>query len=193
MLMHRRHQFILIVGLLISSWLIMMLAHELGHVLGAICTGGEVQRVVWYPTVFSRTDVSPNPSPLVVVWAGPVVGAMLPALVAIVVARFRFGVAYFLQFFAGFCLLANGLYVGVGAFSPVGDAKDLLRLGSSRVVMILFGAASAIGGLIVWHRISPRLGLGETSHSIPPRHAYLATGLAVGLIAVGFVFGNRGV
>ena len=66
--------------MLVASWIGMQAVHELGHVLAASATGGTVQRVVLHPLTISRTDVSPNPSPLAVAWAGPLVGVILPLL-----------------------------------------------------------------------------------------------------------------
>ena len=43
------------------SWPAMMGIHEVGHVLGAWAGGGRVERVVWHPLLFSRTDVRPDP------------------------------------------------------------------------------------------------------------------------------------
>ena len=53
-------------ALLVASWFLMQAVHELGHVLAAWLTGGAVQRVVLSPLEISRTDVMPNPRPLVV-------------------------------------------------------------------------------------------------------------------------------
>jgi hypothetical protein len=41
-------------------------------------TGGTVERVVLHPLSISRTDVSPNPHPVAVVWLGPIVGSVVP-------------------------------------------------------------------------------------------------------------------
>jgi hypothetical protein len=46
--------------------------------------------------------------------------------------------SYLPRFFAGFCLIANGIYLGVGSFSGVGDAGDLLRYGAPRGTLIAF-------------------------------------------------------
>src|SRR5262249_34871163 len=76
----RLPQLTLIVSTLVASWLGMQAVHELGHVLGAWLTGGRVARVVLHPLTISRTDLGHNPSPLAVVWAGPVFGALAPVL-----------------------------------------------------------------------------------------------------------------
>jgi hypothetical protein len=102
----------------------MMAVHELGHVLGAKTTGGTVERVVLHPLAISRTDVSPNPRPLLVVWAGPIVGVLLPLALLIVFKAAKILLTYLVQFFAGFCLIANGAYLGAGSFSGAGNASD---------------------------------------------------------------------
>jgi hypothetical protein len=45
--MQRFHQILLIGTMLPLCWLGMMAVHELGHVLGAIATGGTVEKVPW--------------------------------------------------------------------------------------------------------------------------------------------------
>jgi hypothetical protein len=80
----------------------MMGVHELGHVVGAWLTGGVVQKVVLHPLAISRTDVEPNPQPLVVVWAGPFVGVLLPLGAGSLFHVGKFRGAYLLRFFAGF-------------------------------------------------------------------------------------------
>lgn len=76
--MQRFHQVILIASTLLGSWLGMQAVHEFGHVVGAWLTGGQVDRVVLHPLTISRTDLARNPHPLLVVWAGPVFGCLLP-------------------------------------------------------------------------------------------------------------------
>ena len=87
--MKRTDQIVLIGAFIGFSWLAMQAVHELGHVLGAVATGGQVTKVVLHPCTISRTDVHPNPHPLLVVWAGPVVGAALPLLAFLVARRQR--------------------------------------------------------------------------------------------------------
>src|SRR5438045_9111146 len=117
----RVRQILFIVSILWISWLAMMLVHESGHVLGAVFTGGRVRRVVWHPAVISRTDVRPNPHPLIEVWAGPVVGSVVPLAVAVLASVIRLRVAHVLWVVAGFCLIATGAYIGICAGRPVGQ------------------------------------------------------------------------
>src|SRR5262245_57164104 len=106
--MKRLHQVVLIGSTVLGSWLGMQAVHESGHVLGAWWTGGRVAQVVLQPLTISRTDLADNPCPLVVVWAGPVVGVVVPLLLWGLAAAAGLPGAFVLRFFAGFCLLANG-------------------------------------------------------------------------------------
>jgi hypothetical protein len=135
------------------SWIGMQAVHELGHVLTAWVTGGTVARVILHPLAISRTDVLPNPAPLAVAWGGPIFGAATPLLLAMAV-RIRQGnfvIRAYADFFAGFCLIANGAYIGVGSVDGIGDAGDLLRQGSPHWELAAFGVVSSVAGLLVWH------------------------------------------
>ena len=149
--MSRRWQFLLIAALLPLCWLSMMAVHELGHAAALWATGGTVARVVLNPLTISRTDPGLDPSPTVVVWAGPLVGVMLPLLAAAGARVLHLPGAHLLRFFAGFCLIANGCYLGVGAIDPVGDARELLRLGTPAWQLGVFGLATVPFGLYLWH------------------------------------------
>ena len=83
--MRRASQFTLIVAFLAFSWLVMMVVHELGHIVGAFCTGAIVEKVVLHPLAISRTDVGHNPHPLVVIWSGPILGSLLPLVMLLIV------------------------------------------------------------------------------------------------------------
>ncbi|MBL1216618.1 MAG: hypothetical protein D8M59_03905 [Planctomycetes bacterium] len=139
MIMKRIEQIILIVSFILFSWLGMQAVHELGHVLGALASHAEIEHVALHPLIISRTDIGDNPHPLVVVWAGPVVGAALPlcAFLLAIVCRSP-GVNLF-RFFAGFCLIANGAYITFGSSEGGLDTAVMIQNGSPRWVMVLFG------------------------------------------------------
>jgi hypothetical protein len=149
--MSRRWQVLLIASLLPLCWLWMMAVHEFGHVAALYLTGGTVARVVLNPLTISRTDPGRDPAPTIVVWAGPCVGAALPLAAAVVARAIPFARAYLFRFFAGFCLIANGCYIGAGAVDAVGDARELLRLGMPRWLLGLFGIVTVPLGLYLWH------------------------------------------
>ena len=141
------------------SWLAMMIVHEAGHVLHASLSGGTVERVALHPLEISRTDVFPNPHPHFVAWGGAVWGCVLPVAAWLVAQRAALRTAPLLRFFAGFCLIANGAYLGAGVMWPVGDAADLLRSGTPRWLLGLYGAIAISLGLWIWHGLGPRFGV----------------------------------
>jgi hypothetical protein len=102
--------------------------------------------MVWHPAALSRTDVWPNPHPLIEVWAGPAVGSLVPLVIAGVASAFRLRVGYLVWVVAGFCLIANGAYLGVGVVSPVGDAAELIKHGTPNWWLAAFGVATIVPG-----------------------------------------------
>jgi hypothetical protein len=178
---------ILLAAALIASWLAMQQVHELGHVLGAWVTGGEVARVVLHPLSFSRTDLAVNPRPLVVAWAGPVMGVVIPLLVWMLAAWRRMPGAFVLRFFTGFCLLANGAYLGIGSFDRVGDCGDLLRHGAKMWQLWLFGAITAPAGLWLWHGLGAPFGIGSRAQEVSRGVTVAVCVACVLLLAIAFV------
>ncbi len=168
---HRPARIVLACLLLPTCWLGMMIVHEAGHVAGVWVTGGTVTRVVLHPLAISRTDVAPNPNPLLVAWAGPVIGLLLPIALWSILAIFRSREAFLARFFAGFCAVANGLYLGIGSFERVGDAGDLLRSGASIWHLWLFGALTTVAGFRLWSGQARSFGFGPDAHRISWRPA----------------------
>ena len=226
------------------SWLGMMAVHELGHIAVALLTGGKVVRVVLHPAAISRTDVSPNPSPLLVAWGGPLVGCLIPVVLLMLLAIARKSVpaqrcnqalqvyeqrfcssiaadegqsrttvspensmsvydtlmkprnysashrrwsgrvtvfADLLQFFAGFCCIANGAYLGIGVFDRIGDAGEILKAGSPPSMLIAFGLIAFFAGLTIWHRLGSPLAI---LHNRTEYDSCLVNGLVATLILV---------
>ncbi|MCA8996959.1 MAG: M50 family metallopeptidase [Planctomycetaceae bacterium] len=159
------------------SWLAMQAVHELGHALAALATGGTIQAVRFHPLSISQTFVDPNPHPGIVVWMGPVLGAVLPVLLWGLARAARLRFAWFLQFFAGFCLIANGAYIGTGIWDPVGDAADLVRLGVPPWQLALFGLPTFSTGLWCWDGISREFGWGKNARSVSFREPFYVAGL----------------
>ena len=186
--MYRRlPQVVLMASTVIGSWLGMQAVHETGHVLGAWLTGGRVERVVLHPLTVSRTDLAVNPHPGVVAWAGPVAGVLVPLLLWAVAARLRVPGAFVLRFFAGFCLVANGCYIGCGVLVPVGDAADMLVEWPARWPLGLFGVTTIIPGLALWNGLGERFGLGKSRGQVDRRHAILAAIVLISIIATEIV------
>lgn len=177
----RRDQMILICSFIGFSWLAMQAVHELGHVVGAMLSGGKVIRVVLLPWVISRTDVDPNPHPLLVVWSGPIIGALLPLLAWLVARAMRAPGLYLFRFFAGFCLIANGVYIGAGSLSGIADAGDMLRSGAPQWSLIAFGLATAPAGLYLWNGLGQHFGFAGAQNKVDRRAALVSLALFIAL------------
>ena len=189
--MSRLHQIILVVSTLLGSWLTMQAVHESGRVMGALATGGHVARVILNPFRISRTDLAHNPNPLVVVWAGPMVGVTAPLLIWGVASAVRMSAAFLPRFFAGFCLLANGAYIGAGSFDRVGDCGEMLLHGSELWQLWLFGAVTAPFGLWLWHGLGPHFGFGPAKGQVNHRAAYGCLLICAALFVLGLVVGGE--
>ncbi len=179
---------ILVTALPLLCWLAMQIVHEAGHVLAAWATGGTVTAVVLHPLAISRTDVSPNPSPLIVVWGGPLAGVIVPILAWLAVARFRWPSAYLWRFFAGFCLITNGVYIGSGVVEPVGDTADLVRLGVPSWMLAVFGLVTVPPGFLLWNGLGPSFGFGKDGRLVPGRHVWGTTLVLAGVVAAELVW-----
>ena len=161
---------LLIVFTILGSWIGMQWVHEAGHVLGALCTGGSIQSIQLPPLNFSQTHIHPNPHPLIASWAGAVFGVIMPLLIWLTAWMASCSWAYLCRFFAGFCLIANGCYLGVGVFFKAGDCHDLLRHGSEPWQLIGFGIISVPMGLAMWHGLGSSFNLGPNREPIHPEH-----------------------
>lgn len=164
--MQRLPQFVLIASTLVGSWLGMQAIHEAGHVIGAHWTNAEVTRVVLHPLTISRTDLGVNPHPLIVVWAGPVFGVIAPLVMWALAVAVNYSGRFVLRFFAGFCLIANGTYIGVGSFEGIGDCGQMLREGSPMWQLWLFGLVTTPVGLLLWHNEGRRFDLGAAKGQV---------------------------
>jgi len=189
--MRRVRSNLLIGSTLLASWLGMQAVHEVGHVLGATVTGGRIEFVCLHPLTISHTELSENPAPLVVVWAGPVFGAAAPLLAWVIATAFRLPGAFLLRFFAGFCLIANGAYLAGGSVARIGDAEVMLRHGTPVWLLWAFGVATLPAGLALWHNQGRNFGLGPRPEPIRACHVGVAVTAGILLITIGLIVGER--
>jgi hypothetical protein len=187
----RLHQLVLALSAVAGSWFAMQAVHELGHVLGAWLTRGEVARVVLYPLTISRTDLARNPSPLLVVWAGPVIGVLLPLALWGIAAAARLPGAFVLRFFAGFCFVANGAYISAGSFGSIGDCGEMLRHGSPLWTLWLFGIVTIPLGLVLWNGQGAYFGLGSGQGCVHRGAAYATFVACILLVILGLVVDGK--
>ncbi len=119
---------------------------------------------------FSRTDTANVEHPLFVYGAGAVFGAVFPVVLWLAAlgtmlrrsdcpkGQEQSACAARTRFFAGFCLIANGAYIGAD-FSITGPtgAGLLMEHGANRVVLVLFGLICVSSGLFLWHAMPLRV------------------------------------
>jgi hypothetical protein len=184
----RLPQFVLIGSAVLASWLGMQAVHEGGHVCGALFTGAEVGTVVLHPLAISRTDLCTNPKPLLVVWAGPMIGVLCPLLVWAILESAKLSFSFLARFFAGFCLIANGVYIAFGSLDRIGDCGEMLKHGSSLWHLWLFGAVTIPVGFWLWHRQGLHFGLGKANGNVNPHIAYSTLAIALCLVLLGLQF-----
>ncbi len=164
--MKRAGQIVLVVSFMAFCWLAMQAVHEAGHIAAAIITGTEIIRVVLHPLAISETEVWEPVHPLVVVWAGPIAGTAIPLVLFLVAARLRMPYVYLIRFFAGFCLIANGVYIGFGPTTGGADTAVMWENGTPFLVRLFFGIPAAAMGLYLWHGQGIHFGLGNVEGKV---------------------------
>jgi hypothetical protein len=186
----RIQQFVFIITFIGFCWLTMQVVHELGHIFSARISGGQVEKVVLQPLTFSRTDVSSNPHPLIQIWGGPIVGITLP--MAIMAIAYFFHTSYLLlfRFFAGFCCVANGAYIGFGPNSPGLDTQVMLSLGCERWQLMLFGLPMLVLGLYFLNGTGKIFGLGVPGGKVNMKFVWASTILFVSVTVFELIFNN---
>ncbi len=120
--------------LLVTSWIVMTLTHDLGHIIGGICFGATLQSADLVPWRLPYSIFEPDPFPLVTLWAGLILGVLIPVVVAMTMNR------DWVWFIANFCILANGAYIATAWFFGDRhlDAPRLLEHGTSPVTIAVY-------------------------------------------------------
>jgi hypothetical protein len=188
---HKRYyQVLLVISTAGFSWVAMMAVHELGHVLHAWLSGGEIQHVILSPWTISWTDVRPNPHPLFVAWGGVLWGSILPVAAWLLMKYFWKRYAFVAAWFAGFCLIANGTYIAAGSFLGArgDDGGAILDNGGSPWTLLAFGLPAAAAGLWLWHDLGTHFGIGHTQGEVDRRAAMGVTIMLIVLLAAEIIF-----
>ncbi len=179
----RAGRWLLVSAYLPLCWLSMQVLHEAGHALAAGLSGGSGIRVVLHPLEISRTDVAINPQLAFVTWCGPIAGIVLPLAGWWSLRRWWRSVAFLGQFFAGFCLVANGAYLGMSFVSAVGDAEVLLRVGMSVWLLVAFGLVTVGPGFWLWNGLGADFGWGPQAKPVSLKIAGTIWLLLVAVVA----------
>jgi hypothetical protein len=145
-------------GLLLAvSWCVMTFVHESGHVLCGWASGGTLQHADLAPWHLPHSSFDPDPHPLVTLWGGPILGAVVPLAVALVVRR------GWMWFIAYFCVLANGSYLAVAWLTGESylNTARLLQHGAHPATVAAYCAVTIGAGYVGFRRecirvLSPR-------------------------------------
>ncbi len=130
--------------LLVISWCVMTMSHELGHIVAGRLGGGRLVQFDIAPWRLPYSFFDPDPRPLVTLWSGPILGSIGPLLLAVLVRRSS---AWFV---ACFCMLANGLYLAVAPLTSDSylDTTKLLEHGASPIAIAAFCVATIVPGYL---------------------------------------------
>ena len=89
----------------------MTITHECGHVIGGMAGGATLTSFDLAPWRMPYSMHSPDPHPLVTLWAGPLIGVAVPLATASIAGK------RWVWFIADFCLMANGGYLALAWLS----------------------------------------------------------------------------
>ena len=125
-----------------AAWVVMTTTHELGHVIGGWLGGGKLVALEVAPWRLPYSLHAPDPHPRLTLWCGPLVGALLPFGISLLVRH------AFVRFVGNFCLLANGLYLALAWWSgdQFLDTPRMLAAGVHPVWIVCFCAISIVVG-----------------------------------------------
>ena len=133
--------------LLATSWVVMTFTHETGHIVGGMTCGATLNDYDLAPWRMPYSLHSPDPHPLITLWAGPIVGVAVPL-----------GLAWLIQkpwswFIADFCLLANGAYLALAWWSGDAflDTPRMLDAGAHPATIVVY-CLLTLGFGYVWFR-----------------------------------------
>ena len=112
----------------------MTFTHEMGHLVGGWCCGGTLKSADLLPWHLPFSIFAPDPMPLVTLWCGPILGVLVPLVIALIVRR------DWMWFVANFCVLANGAYIATAWLSGDRylDTTKLLEHGAHAVTIAIY-------------------------------------------------------
>ncbi len=134
--------------MLIAAWVVMTFTHELGHLIGGFVGGAKLTSVDLAPWRLPYSIHSPDPYPLLTLWAGPILGVIVPIGLASFV---RSGWTWLI---ADFCLLANGCYLALAWLSGDRflDTARLLDAGTHPIWLAAFCTVTIATGYVRFRR-----------------------------------------
>ncbi len=143
---------------LLWGWVVMTVSHEAGHVIAG--AGGGARLVDWElrPWKLPHSLFANDGHRLTTLWAGPVLGCVVPLLVAAMVRRPA------CWFVAWFCVTANASYLLLGYFSgdPELDSTRMIRAGTPPIALLATVVVTLPLGYISFRKATVALMSGQT-------------------------------
>jgi len=175
---------LVLLGSFAFAYNVVVVLHEIGHVVAAWASGGKPHSLRLHPFSTSSVEVVPDPRPLVTHAAGvvapPLVGlALLRALRAIRTTPLRLP----LLVIPSVACASSGLYLLVGITLEVGDAAVLSQGGIPRAVLIATGLGCIFASALLVRRPLALLGLDGGSTPLQ-RAVILGGGVGTYLLAI---------
>lgn len=158
-------------SLIAMVWWQMQTVHELGHILAALSLNEQIAEINLHPLQLSHTLLESHHYSTIFLWSGPLFGVLLPFALWQLSCFYKRDWSHVLRFYAGFCLIANGAYLGSAAISAVGDAKDLLNQRVPDYYLFTFGAITIPVGFWLWNGQGAKFGLGKNAEDVATKRA----------------------
>ncbi|WP_235935366.1 hypothetical protein [Candidatus Laterigemmans baculatus] len=122
----------------------MTTTHEGGHIVGGMACGATLVDYDLAPCRMPYSLHSPDPRPLMTLWAGPLLGVLIPvSLAALIRERWAW-------FIADFCVVANGGYLALAWMSGDRflDTPRLLEAGVNPALIMLYCSVTIGAGYV---------------------------------------------
>lgn len=135
-------------GLLVAGWCVMTTTHEAGHIVAGLAGGATLVAYDLRPWSLPFSLFTPDPHPLMTMWAGPMTGVLAPTGIAALIRR------PWTWFIAGFCAVANGAYLATGWLTADSwlDTTKLLEHGAWPASIVAYCALTIGWGYPVLRR-----------------------------------------
>lgn len=150
--------------MLVAGWVVMNFAHETGHLIGGWLGGATLRSTELRPWRLAYSLHEPDPHPLLTLWAGPVLGVLMPLVLA-VFSRHRF-----IWFLSNFCMLANGIYIAISWITGDRflDSPRLIQEGAWSISLVAYCLFTIVPGYFLFRRSCVALFVPSPSTTLRP-------------------------
>ena len=160
------------------------LAHEAGHAVNVLATGGEVIGITMSPLSWSYTSHTRVAEPMAVAWGGFLWRTVLPLLLALALWCLKSRLSFWAMLLGLVGVAGAAIYMLVGALVPIGDPDELIQLGMAPEALIVISLALMLPALMLVLPIGTLLGIGRGHCSLWKTLLIFCSPILVYLLAV---------